>query len=115
MDTRVPFYFVDVFASSPLSGNPLSLVPDADDLGEQQMRAIAREYNQSGTTFLLRPALPGDTVRLRSYTPAGAEIGGAGHNAQGAWVWLAAACRLGPAGSDGGFRQEWAKLPKVPP
>jgi trans-2,3-dihydro-3-hydroxyanthranilate isomerase len=108
MASRVPFYFVDVFASSPLSGNPLSLVPDADGLEEQQMRAIAREFNQSETTFLLRPALPEVTVRLRSFTPAGAEVGGAGHNALGAWVWLEAAGRLGPAGSDGGFRQQIA-------
>lgn len=33
MVARVLFYFVDVFASRPLAGNPLSLVPDADALG----------------------------------------------------------------------------------
>ena len=108
MASRVPFYFVDVFASSPLSGNPLSLVPDAGGLDERQMRAIAREFNQSETTFLLSSALPEVTVRLRSFTPAGAEVGGAGHNALGAWVWLETAGRLGPAGGDGGFRQEIA-------
>src|SRR5690242_3237068 len=94
MTIRVPFYFVDVFASQPLAGNPLSLVPDADDLDLAQMRAVAREFNQSETTFLLRPSVPGATVRLRSFTPAGAEVGGAGHNALGAWVWLEAAGRL---------------------
>ena len=45
MASRVPFYFVDVFATGPLTGNPLSLVPDADGLDEAQMRAIAREFN----------------------------------------------------------------------
>jgi PhzF family phenazine biosynthesis protein len=90
----VAFYFVDVFASRPLTGNPLGLVPDADLLDESQMRAIAREFNQSETTFVLRPSLPGATVRLRSFTPSGAEVGGAGHNALGAWVWLDAAGRL---------------------
>ena len=94
MTIRVPFCFVDVFARQPLTGNPLSLVPDADDLDQAQMRAVAREFNQSETTFLLRPSLPGATVRLRSFTPAGAEVGGAGHNALGAWVWLEAAGRL---------------------
>jgi len=94
MTIRVPFYFVDVFASQPLTGNPLSVVPDADDLDQAQMRAVAREFNQSETTFLLRPSLPGATVRLRSFTPAGAEVGGAGHNALGAWVWLEAVGRL---------------------
>ena len=26
----VPFYFVDVFAVRPLTGNPVTVVPDAD-------------------------------------------------------------------------------------
>ena len=98
--TRVPFCFVDVFARRPLTGNPLSLVPDADDLTEPQLRAIAREFNQSETTFILRPSRAGATWRLRSFTPIGAEVFGAGHNALGAWLWLAAAGRL-PAGVAG--------------
>lgn len=106
MTDRVSFFFIDVFASRPLTGNPLSLVPDADGLDEVQMRAIAREFNQSETTFLLRPSLPGAAVRLRSFTAAGAEVGGAGHNALGAWLWMAAAGRLPSAGDDGGLRQE---------
>jgi trans-2,3-dihydro-3-hydroxyanthranilate isomerase len=108
MASRVPFYFVDVFATRPLTGNPLSLVPDADGLDEAQMRAIAREFNQSETTFLLHPSLPGATVRLRSFTPVGAEVGGAGHNALGAWLWLEAAGRLASAAAGGGLRQEIA-------
>lgn len=94
MTGSVAFYLVDVFASKPLTGNPLALVPDADHLDESQMRAIAREFNQSETTFLLHPTLPAATVRLRSFTPTGAEVGGAGHNALGAWLWLEAAGRL---------------------
>ena len=90
---RVPFCFVDVFARRPLTGNPLSLVPDADDLAEPQMQAIAREFNQSETTFVLRPT-GAATWRLRSFTPAGAEVFGAGHNALGAWLWLAEAGRV---------------------
>jgi trans-2,3-dihydro-3-hydroxyanthranilate isomerase len=108
MTSRVAFYLVDVFASRPLTGNPLSLVPDADGLDEAQMRAIAREFNQSETTFLLRPSLPSATVRLRSFTPAGAEVGGAGHNALGAWLWLEAAGRLASAATGPGLRQEIA-------
>jgi trans-2,3-dihydro-3-hydroxyanthranilate isomerase len=94
MITRVPFYFVDVFASRPLTGNPLSLVPDADGLSESRLRAIAREFNQSETTFLVRPSAPEATWRLRSFTPVGVEVFGAGHNALGAWLWLAAAGRV---------------------
>jgi PhzF family phenazine biosynthesis protein len=83
------FFFIDVFADRPLTGNPLALVPDADDLTVPQMQAIAREFNQSETTFLLRPGEEGVDWRLRSFTPAGAEVDGAGHNALGAWLWLA--------------------------
>jgi PhzF family phenazine biosynthesis protein len=90
------FALVDVFAERSLAGNPLAVVPDADHLEDQQMRAIAREFNQSETTFLVRPTAPADW-RLRSFTPAGVEVLGAGHNALGAWLWLAHAGRL-PSG-----------------
>ena len=102
--TSVAFYFVDVFASQPLTGNPVSLVPDADGLVESQMRAVAREFNQSETAFLLRPTMAGATMRLRSFTPIGAEVFGAGHHALGAWLWLAASDRL--PGDGGGLAQE---------
>lgn len=90
----VPFFWVDVFATTALAGNPLALVPDADALPDETMRAIAREFNQSETTFLVRPDRPGADHRLRSFTPAGVEVLGAGHNAMGAWIWLARSGRL---------------------
>ncbi len=92
----VPFYWVDVFAATPLTGNPLALVPDADVLPVETMRAVAREFNQSETTFLVSPDGGGADHRLRSFTPAGVEVYGAGHNAMGAWIWLALAGRLDP-------------------
>ena len=96
--TRIGFAIVDVFAVGPLTGNALAVVPDADALDVPTMRAVAREFNQSETTFLVRPSAPGATWRLRSFTPGGHEVGGAGHNALGAWLWLAHAGRVG-AGS----------------
>ncbi|WP_109505655.1 PhzF family phenazine biosynthesis protein [Nocardioides speluncae] len=83
------FFYVDVFARHPLSGNPLVVVPDADELPVPQMQAIAREFNQSETTFIVEPDLEGADWQLRSFTPIGAEVGGAGHNALGACLWLA--------------------------
>lgn len=94
MDVR--FWWIDVFAESPLTGNPLSLVPDADDLDERRMRDITRQFNQSETTFLVTPTEPGADYRLRSFTVAGAEVLGAGHNAMGAWIWLAETGLLDP-------------------
>lgn len=87
------FALVDVFATQPLGGNPLAIVsPDdgrADDLDDELLQALAREFNQSETTVLL-PARSGGDRRLRSFTATGAEVVGAGHNALGAWWWLAA-------------------------
>jgi trans-2,3-dihydro-3-hydroxyanthranilate isomerase len=104
--SRVPFYFVDVFAVTPLTGNPVAVVPDADALTDAQMRAIAREFNQSETAFVVAPGRPGATVRLRSFTPIGAEVFGAGHNALGCWLWLALAGRLPAAAADSGLAQQ---------
>jgi PhzF family phenazine biosynthesis protein len=87
----VDFFWVDVFAEAPLTGNPLALVPDADGLSEDLMRAITKEFNQSETTFLVTPTAPGADHRLRSFTVGGVEVLGAGHNAMGAWIWLAEA------------------------
>lgn len=89
-----PFFLVDVFASEAFEGNPLALVAEADDLSDAAMRSVAREVNQAETTFLLRPTRQGPDWRLRSFTPSGDEIFGAGHNALGAWWWLAAAGHL---------------------
>ena len=89
MEASLPFALVDVFADAPLTGNPLAVVADAERLEVSVMQALAREFNQSETTFVLPPTRPGATARLRSYTPAGAEVVGAGHNALGAWWWLA--------------------------
>jgi len=88
MSPNHPFSFVDVFADEPLRGNSLAVVDRADDLSDTTMRAIAREFNQSETTFVLTPTDPTAAVRLRSFTAAGSEVFGAGHNALGAWIWL---------------------------
>ena len=103
---NVRFYMVDVFAREPLSGNPLSLVVDAQDLSQETMQRIAREFNQSETTFLLPATRPHVDWRLRSFTPMGVEVGGAGHNALGAWWWLAEAGQLTLSGPRTVFQQE---------
>lgn len=96
----VRFSWVDVFADEPLTGNSLALVPDADGLTVDQMLAITKEFNQSETTFLLKPADERADHRLRSFTTGGVEVLGAGHNAMGAWIWLAAGGHLDAARSD---------------
>jgi len=98
--------FIDVFAASPLNGNPLAVVLGGDDLSDDTLRAVAREFNQSETTFVLAPVAVGADRKLRSFTASGAEVFGAGHNALGAWLWLAETGRLGTLDQEREFRQE---------
>jgi trans-2,3-dihydro-3-hydroxyanthranilate isomerase len=89
-----PFCLVDVFTDRPFAGNPLVIVTEADDFDTDRMRRIAGEFNQTETTFVLRPTADGAQWRLRSFTAIGTEVFGVGHNALGACWWLAASGRL---------------------
>jgi len=103
---KLDFAFVDVFAEAPLNGNPLAVVRGGDDFSDGTLRAAAREFNQSETTFILAPAAAGADRKLRSFTASGAEVFGAGHNALGAWLWLAETGQLGNLNTEREFRQE---------
>ncbi len=105
-DGQIPFYIVDVFSDKPFEGNPLAVVAEAEHLEEDTMRSIAREFNQSETTFLLPPTRAGADWRLRSFTPTGQEAFGTGHNALGAWWWLAESGRLSIDETGGRFTQQ---------
>ena len=106
MAGSLPFFFVDVFAAAPLTGNPLAVVVNDEGIDVDLMRAIAREFNQSETTFVQASTHEEAAWRLRSFTPAGVEVGGAGHNALGAWWWLADAGRLALSEGANRFLQE---------
>jgi len=73
-------------------------VIDAQELSQQTMQRIAREFNQSETTFPLSPTKPLAEWRLHCFTPAGVEVSGVGHHALRVWWWLAEAGRLRLAG-----------------
>lgn len=84
------FYQLDVFTSTPLSGNPLAVFPDGAGLSDASMQAIAREMNLSETTFVL-PSTKA-SKRIRIFTPQ-AELPLAGHPIIGTW-WLLAEKKL---------------------
>ena len=69
---------VNVFTDVRFGGNPLAVFPDAAGLTDAQMQALAREFNYSETTFVLPPADPRHTARLRIFTPT-TELPFAGH------------------------------------
>jgi trans-2,3-dihydro-3-hydroxyanthranilate isomerase len=85
---KIPFYFVDVFAEQPLTGNPLAVIPHADALDDLTMCQIAAEFNQAETTFIVPSARESADWRLRSFTASGHEVFGA--RAQFAWSMVVA-------------------------
>jgi PhzF family phenazine biosynthesis protein len=87
------FHQLDVFTNTPLLGNPLAVVHDADGLDDATMQACARWTNLSETTFLLTPTQAGADYRVRIFTPGG-ELPFAGHPTLGSCrAWLEAGGR----------------------
>lgn len=81
---------VDVFASGPLSGNPLAVVRGGEALDTPAMLALTQWLGFSETTFLLPPSDPSADYRVRIFYPAG-ELPFAGHPTLGsAQAWLKA-------------------------
>lgn len=86
-ETQRPYQIVDVFTDRVLTGNPLAVVSNADGLHDDEMQAIAREFNLSETVFLLKPETAPNTAALRIFTPH-QELPFAGHPTVGAAVVL---------------------------
>src|SRR5215216_6885022 len=68
----------DVFTDKRFGGNQLAVFPDASGIAPDLMPQIAREFNYSETTFVLPPADPKHTAKVRIFTPGG-ELQFAGH------------------------------------
>ncbi len=58
---------VDAFTSTRFTGNPASVVLDADGCDESRMRAIAREFSQGEVAYVLSPSAADHDVRLRFF------------------------------------------------
>src|SRR5258706_2218468 len=72
------YRLVNVFAESPLAGNPLCVFEDGSALDGATMQALALQFNLSETTFILPATAAGATARVRIFTP-GFEMAFAGH------------------------------------
>ena len=70
------FRIVNVFAETPLGGNPLAVFEDARGLDDTTMQALALQFNLSETTFILPSERA--TARVRIFTPT-FEMPFAGH------------------------------------
>lgn len=69
---------VDVFTTSPLQGNPLAVILEAEGLSDMQMLSLARWTNLSETTFVFKPTDLLADYRVRIFTPE-KELPFAGH------------------------------------
>src|ERR1700751_3862832 len=80
------FVTVDVFTDRRFGGNPLAVFTDAEGMSDSDMQALAAEFNLSETTFVLPPADPANTARVRIFSRK-AEMPFAGHpNVGTGWV-----------------------------
>jgi trans-2,3-dihydro-3-hydroxyanthranilate isomerase len=80
--------WVDVFTSTPLAGNGLAVIHDADGLDDATMLRVARETAQSETTFVQSATADGADYRNRIFT-MDEEIRFAGHPSLGTAVAVA--------------------------
>jgi trans-2,3-dihydro-3-hydroxyanthranilate isomerase len=85
---RHPVTWLDVFTSTPLTGNQLAVVHDADTIDDATMLAFARETRFSETTFVQTATVPGADYRNRIWMMPG-EIAFAGHPSLGTAVAVA--------------------------
>ncbi len=76
-----------MFTTEPLKGNPLAVVMKADGLLDDQMQAIAGEFNLSETVFIQQPHSVRHSAAVRIFTPR-VELPFAGHPTVGAAVVL---------------------------
>jgi trans-2,3-dihydro-3-hydroxyanthranilate isomerase len=72
------FETVDVFTDRRFGGNPLAVFTDARGMSDAEMQSLAAEMNYSETTFVLPPADPAHTARVRIFHRT-AEMPFAGH------------------------------------
>lgn len=86
----LPFSTVDVFTRTRFGGNPLAVVIGGEGLSDARMQAVAAEFNLSETTFVLPPADPAHTARVRIFNRR-EEMAFAGHPMVGTAYVLAAA------------------------
>ncbi len=84
------YTLLDVFTATPLEGNALAVVHDADALEPPTMLALARETRLSETTFVQRAEVAGADYRTRIWTVE-RELPFAGHPSLGTAVAVARA------------------------
>ncbi|GAA3760490.1 PhzF family phenazine biosynthesis protein [Flavobacterium ginsengiterrae] len=81
--TALEYYVLDVFSNESYKGNPLSVVFTNGNLKLETYQDISKEFRYSETSFVYYSTRENALI-VRSFTPTGIEIDGAGHNLLGA-------------------------------
>ncbi|MBB4665074.1 PhzF family phenazine biosynthesis isomerase [Conexibacter arvalis] len=106
------YTLLDVFTATPLEGNGLAVVHDADGLDDATMLAFARETRLSETTFVQTATDAGADYRNRIWTVE-LELPFAGHPSLGTAVAVARANGLEPGGTARYVQQTGAGLQPI--
>ncbi|MGX5819519.1 PhzF family phenazine biosynthesis protein [Chitinophaga lutea] len=77
------YYVLDVFTNERFKGNPLAVVVAGRELETSTYQQVAREFGYSETSFI-HYSKTEKSLKVRSFTPNGTEVNGAGHNLLGA-------------------------------
>lgn len=80
---KYKYCVLDVFTDERYKGNPLAVVFTDSDLELSVYENMAREFGYSETSFIYYSKAD-KALKVRSFTPTGFEIHGAGHNLLGA-------------------------------
>lgn len=88
MTKKIEFYYVDAFTTETFGGNPAGVIPNAENLTDEEMQKIANELNLSETAFLLPSTNANANYKIRYFTPT-KEVDFCGHATLGT-AWLMA-------------------------
>ncbi|ODV56443.1 PhzF family phenazine biosynthesis protein [Lysinibacillus fusiformis] len=88
MNKKIEFFYVDAFTTETFGGNPAGVIPNAENLTDEEMQKIANELNLSETAFLLPPTNANANYKIRYFTPT-KEVDFCGHATLGT-AWLMA-------------------------
>lgn len=83
MKKALDYFVLDVFTDKSYKGNPLAVVFTEGKLQLSDYENIAREFGYSETSFV-EYSKQNQFLQVRSFTPIGFEVDGAGHNLLGA-------------------------------
>src|ERR1022692_3605453 len=78
VETRLRIFQVDAFTRTRFTGNPATVVLDADGQSDATMMSVAREFAHAEVAFVLAATAPDHDVRLRFFN-ARKEVPFVGH------------------------------------